>query len=94
MPTKDDALSILTAAHEARRMAYYDQGGGLEYAIAILETSTAPRAVEAMDAVREAKNALYYAHCRATKAEDDAVRALLRAEDRVIGSESGAPDAR
>jgi hypothetical protein len=92
MPTKDDALSIMTAAHEARRMAYYDLGGGLEYAIAILETSTAPHAREALDAVRGTKTALYREHCRATKAEDDAVRALLRAEAAL--DEGEAPDAR
>jgi hypothetical protein len=92
MPTKDDALSIMTAAHEARRMAYYTQSGGLEYALTVLKDSTDTRAPAAHYAVQAAKDDLYRDHCRATKAEDDAVRALLRAEAAL--DEGEAPDAR
>jgi hypothetical protein len=91
MPTQADVLSIMTAAHETRRMAYYTQGGGLEYALAVLKDSTDTRAPAAHYAVQAAKDVLYLEHCRATKAEDDAVRALLRAE--AARDESGATDA-
>lgn len=88
-----DPLSILTAAHEARRMAYYLLAGRLETALNLIKASIDPQAEAAESAVIDAKTALYKAHCRDTKQEDDAVRALVRAEASTAAFlESGAPD--
>ncbi len=96
MPTDNqDPLSILTAAHEARRMAYYANAGGLEIAMAVLADSTDTRAPAAHAAVLDARAILFESHCRATKQEDDSVRALLRPEASTAAFlESGAPDGR